>query len=76
MFHSPGRLTEPEYDDRVARRAGDFGDNEVIDAVDGGNTSLEALNAWLAELEREDDWIELPVTAADLIAEDCAALSS
>jgi hypothetical protein len=55
MAHSPGGPTEPEHDDRVARRADDYGDNEVEDALDGGKTSVEALNAWIVELEREDD---------------------
>ena len=67
----------PEYDVLVARRADDYGDDTAVDAInDSEDTSLDALNAWIAELQRDDDWIELPVSAAELIAEDRAALSS
>jgi len=31
---------------------------------------VEALAAWIAELERDDDWVDLPMTAAALIAEE------
>ena len=61
----------------MARRADDYGDDTAVDAInDSEDTSLDALNAWIAELQRDDDWIELPVSAAELIAEDRAALSS
>lgn len=40
------------------------------------DTSIEALSAWIASLEREDDWIDLPTTAAELIAEDRATHGS
>ncbi len=40
------------------------------------DTSPEALAAWLAELDAADDWIDLPVTAAELLAEDRADAGS
>jgi hypothetical protein len=61
----------------MAKRADDFGGDAAIAVVNAEtDTSTEALAAWIAELEREDDWIDLPVTAAELIAEDRAARSS
>ena len=60
----------------MARRADDFDDDVVVPGDGGDDTSLEALHAWIAAIEREDDSIDLPVTAADLIAEDRAALPS
>jgi hypothetical protein len=62
------------YNDGMARRADDFGSDSSIEVVNPDtDRSLEALAAWIAELEREDDWIDLPTTAAELIAEDRAA---
>lgn len=40
------------------------------------DTSVEALEDWIAELEASDDWIDLPVTAAELIAEERARLDT
>jgi hypothetical protein len=59
-----------EYDQDMARHAGDFGNDPSIDVVSPeDDTSLEALAAWIAELEPDDDWVELPTTAAVLITE-------
>ena len=53
------------------RRADDFAIDSSIDVVNpDDDTSREALAAWIAALERVDDWIELPTTAAVLIDED------
>ena len=53
------------------RRADDFAIDSSIDVVNpDDDTSREALAAWIAALERDDDWIELPTTAAALIDED------
>lgn len=55
----------------MARRADDFGNDSSIDVVNpDDDTSVEALAAWIAELERDDDWVDLPMTAAALIAEE------
>ena len=55
----------------MVRRADDFGNDSSIDVVNpDDDTSREALAAWIAELERDDDWIELPTTVAVLIDED------
>ena len=55
----------------MVRRADDFGNDSSIDVVNpDDDTSREALAAWIAALERDDDWIELPTTAAALIDED------
>ena len=65
------------YSGAVAKRADDFGGDSAIEVVNAEtDTSAEALAAWIAALERDDDWIDLPVTAAELIAEDRAARSS
>jgi hypothetical protein len=60
----------------MARRADDFDDDVVVPGDGSDDTSLEALHAWVAAIERDYDSIDLPVTAADLIAEDRAALPS
>ena len=61
----------------MARRADDFASDSSIDVVNPDtDTSTDALAAWIADLEREDDWIDLPTTAAELIAEDRAAHGS
>jgi len=61
----------------MARRADDFSNDSSIDVVNpDDDTSTEALAAWIAELERADDWIELPVTGAELIDEDRIANGS
>jgi hypothetical protein len=66
-----------EYAGVVARRAGDLHDDPAIEIVNpDDDTSPEALAAWLAELDGDDDWIELPVTAAELLAEDRADADS
>jgi hypothetical protein len=54
----------------VVRRAGDLHDDPAIEVVNSDeDTSPEAVAAWLAELDAADDWIDLPVTAAELLAE-------
>jgi hypothetical protein len=61
----------------MAKRADDFGGDSSIEVINPEtDTSAEAIAAWIAELERENDWIDLPVTAAELIAQDRAARSS
>jgi hypothetical protein len=51
--------------------ADDFQDDQAIEIVNSNvDTSPDAVAAWIAELERDDDWIELPATAAELIDED------
>ena len=66
-----------EYSDAVAKRADDFRGDSSIEVINPEtDTSAGALTAWIAELERENDWIDLPVTAAELIAQDRAARSS
>jgi hypothetical protein len=55
----------------MAQRARDFNDDAAIAVVNPeADTSIEAIAAWITELEADDDWIELTVTAAELIAED------
>lgn len=55
----------------MAKRADDFLNDSMIDVVNADDdNSIDALTAWLAELERDADWIDLPTTAAELIAED------
>ena len=62
---------EPRYAVLMARRADDFGNDSSIDVVNPeDDTSTEAIAAWIADLERDDDWIELGSTAAELLAED------
>lgn len=57
----------------MAKRAADLTDDpKVIIVNPDADTSEEALAAWIAEILEEDDWIELPVSAADMIAEDRA----
>lgn len=41
---------------------------EVVNPDD--DTSTAAVAAWVAALEQDDDWIELPVSAAELVDED------
>ena len=61
----------------MARRADDLGGDSSIEVINPEtDTSAEAIAAWIAELEQENDWIDLPVTAAELIAQDRAARSS
>ena len=61
----------------VVRRAGDLHDDPAIEIVNPDeDTSPEAVAAWLAELDAADDWIDLPVTAAELLAEDRADAGS
>ena len=55
----------------MARRVEDFGNDSSIDVVNPENdTSPEAIAAWIADLERDDDSIELGSTAAELTSED------
>ena len=55
----------------MARRADDFNSDSALAIVNpNDDTSVEALGAWIAEIERADDWIDLPITAAELIAAD------
>lgn len=61
----------------MATRAEDFRSDSSIDVVNpDADTSIEALKAWIASLEREDDWIDLPMTAAEMIEEDRATHGS
>jgi hypothetical protein len=57
----------------VARRADDLRDDLAIEIVNANeDTSPAVMAAWLAELDAEGDWIDLPVTAAELLAEERA----
>jgi hypothetical protein len=57
----------------MAKRVEELSGDPLIVLVNpDDDTSVEALEAWIAELEASDDWIDLPVTAAELIAEDRA----
>lgn len=47
---------------------------EVVNPDD--DTSAAAVAAWIAALEQDDDWIDLPVTAAELVGEDRATRES
>ncbi len=66
-----------EYAVGVVRRAGDLDDDPVIEIVNPDeDTSPAAVTAWLAELDAAGDWIALPVTAAELLADDRADAGS
>ena len=55
----------------MARRADDLGDNSsIVVANPEVDTSVEAVAAWIDEIERADDWLELRVGADQLIADD------
>ena len=55
----------------MAKRPDDFLNDSMIDVVNANDdNSTDALTTWLAELERDADWIDLPTTAAELISED------
>jgi hypothetical protein len=61
----------------MAKRVEELSGDPLIVLVNpDDDTSVEALEAWIAELEESDDWIDLPVTAAELIAEDRARLDT
>jgi hypothetical protein len=61
----------------MAKRVEELSGDPLIVLVNpDDDTSVEALEAWIAELEASDDWIDLPVTAAELIAEDRAHLDT
>jgi hypothetical protein len=61
----------------MGQRARDTDDGGVVALVNpDADTSVEAVAAWIAELEADDDWVELGVSAADLIGEDRDARSS
>ena len=71
------RQADRGYAVAVVRRAGDLHDDPAIEIVNPDeDTSPEAVAAWLAELDAADDWIDLPVTAAELLAEDRADAGS
>lgn len=52
------------------------GDTAIVVVNPDEDTSLEALRAWIEELEGDGDWISLPNTAAEMIDEDRAARGS
>lgn len=61
----------------MAKRVEDIvGDPLIVLVNPDDDTSVEALEAWIAELEASDDWIDLPTTAAEIIAEDRARLDT
>jgi hypothetical protein len=61
----------------MAKRVEELSGDPLIVLVNpDDDTSVEALEAWIAELEASDDWIDLPVTAPELIAEDRARLDT
>ncbi len=61
----------------MARRADDLSNDTSIVVVNPDvDASVDALAAWIDELERDDDWIDLPVTAAELLGEDRTARGS
>ncbi len=69
----PGPGGGPRYAVAVVRRAGDLHDDPAIQIVNPGeDTSPEAMAAWLAELDAGDDWLDLPVTAAELAPSDAS----
>ena len=66
---------DSRYDRSVDTRAPDIPNDPTKVLVNpNDDTSVEALEAWIAELEASDDWIDLPTTAAELIAEDRSGL--
>ena len=59
------------YTADMARRADDLGDDSsILVANPEVDTSVEAVAAWIDEIERADDWLELRVGADQLIADD------
>lgn len=57
----------------MARSATQIAEDPSIVVVNpSDDTSVEALEAWITDLENDGEWIEMPVTAAELIAEDRA----
>lgn len=59
------------YPREMAQSAQDFSGDRAIALVNPeADTSLDAVAVWIAELEADDDWLELAVSAADLIAKD------
>ena len=55
----------------MARRADDLGDDSsIVVANPEVDTSVEAVAAWIDEIERLDDWLELRVGADQFIADD------
>ena len=61
----------------MARRVDDFHDDQAIEIVNSNaDTSPEAIAAWIADLERDGDWLDLPTTAAELIDEDRSTRAS
>lgn len=61
----------------MARRADDLGsDSSIVVVNPDDDASIEALTAWIDELERDDDWIDLQTSAAELIDEDRIARGS
>jgi hypothetical protein len=61
----------------MARRADDLGDDSsIVVANPEVDTSVEAVAAWIDEIERAVDWLELRVGADQLIADDRSARGS
>jgi hypothetical protein len=62
----------------MAKRADDLSNDPVVVIVNPDeDTSVEALEAWIAEITNdEDEWLEVPVSAAELIAQDRAESGS
>ena len=55
----------------MARRADDLGNDASIVVVNpDDDASIDALRAWIDDIESDGDWIDLPTTAAELIDED------
>lgn len=60
-----------DYHDHMARRADDLGNDASIVVVNpDDDASIDALRAWIDDIESDGDWIDLPTTAAELIDED------
>jgi hypothetical protein len=51
-------------------RSQQLSDPAIVVANPDDDTSVEALEAWIAAIEDDGDWIEIETSAAELIAED------
>jgi hypothetical protein len=61
----------------MARRAdGLSNDTSIVVVNPDVDASVDALAVWIDELERDDDWIDLPVTADEPLGEDRTARGS
>ena len=61
----------------MARRADDLSNDTSIVVVNPDvDASVDALAAWIDELERDEDWIDLPVAADEPLGEDRTARGS